>query len=445
MKKLIFTIAFSIGFQLAAGQHMWSMEECMAYAADHSPEVEQVRWDLATAKANQSEAIADFFPSVSAQVGGQYNWGRNIDPESNTYNNVTTFNNGYGLYASLTIFDGGQTFNRYKQARVERQKSLNAVEMRRDDRAIAAMMAFVDAVYYQGAIKIAMARADHSKNVLRQTQLQEELGIKGHPDVAQAQATVADDEYNLVHQRNLFTQAMLNLRAAMNYPQDKEMLLDTMMTNAAPMPLYGSDDAETVYSIAQHTNPTAINAEMTVQSSRYSYRVAKGSLMPTISFNAGISTSYFRNLSGDYTTPSFREQFRNNRGEYISATLSIPIFSNLGRVSNVKRAKYALRRAEAVKEEQLRKLHDDVIAAVTDRNGYAMEILSLQAKVDADYEAYMLNRRRYEEGLISIIDQQLTANTYFASQLSLLQKQMLYVLKNKLVDYYKGNSLWMSK
>ena len=118
MKKLIFTIAFSIGFQLAAGQHMWSMEECMAYAADHSPEVEQVRWDLATAKANQSEAIADFFPSVSAQVGGQYNWGRNIDPESNTYNNVTTFNNGYGLYASLTIFDGGQTFNRYKQARV---------------------------------------------------------------------------------------------------------------------------------------------------------------------------------------------------------------------------------------------------------------------------------------------------------------------------------------
>lgn len=74
-----------------------------------------------------------------------------------------------------------------------------------------------------------------------------------------------------------------------------------------------------------------------------------------------------------------------------------------------------------------------------------MEILSLQAKVDADYEAYMLNRRRYEEGLISIIDQQLTANTYFASQLSLLQKQMLYVLKNKLVDYYKGNSLWMSK
>ena len=173
--------------------------------------------------------------------------------------------------------------------------------------------------------------------------------------------------------------------------------------------------------------------------------MAKGGLMPTISFNAGISTSYFRNLSGDYTSQSFGEQFRNNRGEYISATLSIPLFSNLGRASNVKRAKYALRKAEAAREEQLRKLHDDVAAAVADRNGYAMEILSLQAKVDADNEAYMLNRRRYEEGLISIIDQQLTANTYFASKLSLLQKQMLYVLKNKLVDYYKGNSLWTSK
>ena len=321
MKKIIFTVAFSIGFQLVSGQHLWSMEECMAYAADHSPAVEQVRWDLAIAKADQSQALADFFPSVSAQIGGQYNWGRNIDPESNTYNNVTTFNNGYGLYASLIIFDGGQTFNRYKQARVERKKSLNAVEMRRDDRAIAAMMAFADAVYYQGAIKIAMDRAEHSKNVLRQTQLQEELGLKGHPDVAQAQATVADDEYNLVHQRNLFTQAMLNLRAAMNYPHEKEILLDTVVADTATMPLCESDDAETVYSIARHTNPTAINAEMAVQSSRYSYRVAKGGLMPTISFNAGISTSYFRNLSGDYTSQSFGEQFRNNRGEYISATL----------------------------------------------------------------------------------------------------------------------------
>ena len=40
---------------------------------------------------------------------GQYAWGRNIDPETNTYNNVTTFNNYYQLYAELNVFDGFAT------------------------------------------------------------------------------------------------------------------------------------------------------------------------------------------------------------------------------------------------------------------------------------------------------------------------------------------------
>ncbi len=78
-----------------------------------------------------------------------------------------------------------------------------------------------------------------------------------------------------------------------------------------------------------------------------------------------------------------------------------------------------------------------------DRNGYAMEILSLEAKKNADAEAYRLNKRKYEEGLLSLIDLQLSANTYFSSRVELLQKQMLYLLKEKLVDYYKGNKLWM--
>ena len=82
---------------------------------------------------------------------------------------------------------------------------------------------------------------------------------------------------------------------------------------------------------------------------------------------------------------------------------------------------------------------------MADRQGYAMEILALEAKTDADLEAYTLNRRKFEEGLLSMIDLQISANTYYASRVSLLQKQMLYILKTKLVDYYKGEPLWMSR
>lgn len=457
MKRLILTISLSAAITPAFSQQtegisssetlsgkLWTMEDCMQYAADHSPAVAQARWDLAGSDADRSEALAAFFPSVSMQAGGQFNWGRNIDPETNTYNNVTTFNNGYGIYASVTLFDGGQTFNRYKLARAERARNLNNVQMQRDDRSIATMMAYVDAVYYTGAVRIASDKLERSRNILTLTKLQEELGIKGHPDVAQAEADMAGDEYSLVQQKNLLTQAMLNLRSTMNFPTDMSLSLDTTVINPENT-LMGTDNVETIYSHAVISNPTARDAEMNVTSQRYRYRTAKGLLFPTLSFSAGVSTSYFKTITGGYTAPSFGSQFKNNRGEYISATLTIPLFSNLSRISEVKRARYALEKARSQKEEKLRILHDNIAMAVADRDGYAMEVLSLKAKAEADGEALALNSRKYEEGIMSLIDCQLSANTYYSSKLELLRKQMLYILKNKLVDYYKGNRSWMSK
>ncbi len=422
---------------------IWTMEECMAYSAEHSPAVAKARWDLSTAEANKKEAFADFFPSLSAQVGAQLNWGRNIDPETNTYNDVTTFGNSYGVYLGFSLFDGGRTFNSYKLARSEREKSLNNIQMQRDDRAIATMMAYVDALYYKGAIDIAIDKLRQSEDVLKLTRLQEELGLKSYPDLAQAEATVAGDEYTLVQQQNLYLQSMLKLRSTMNLPDEVEMKLDSAAVGHIE-PLF-SNDSEEIYSRAVTINPEALDAEMNVRAQRYRLLIEKGRLFPTISLNAGISTSYFKNLTSNYSGVGFGQQFRNNRGEYLSFTLSFPLFSNLNIISGIKRNKIALSRSLVEKEERLRQLHDNIVIAVADRNGYAQEILSLEAKTEADRKAYELNNRKYEEGLMSLIDVQLSANTYYSSRLSLLQKQMLYILKNKLVDYYKGNQSWMSR
>lgn len=445
MKKLFTIIATAVAMtaysQEKSDVNPWSMDRCMAYAADHASSVVQALWDVASATATRNEAFANFFPSVSAQIGTQFNWGRNIDPETNTYNDVTTFNNGYSIYASLNLFDGGQTLNRYRRARSERERYLNAVEMRRDDSAIAAMMAFADAVYYLNSIKIAEDKLLQSEGMLLLIRTQEELGIKGRPDVVQAEATVANDKYSLVHNQNLYSQALLTLRSVMNLPFDEPLTVDTAFVGNTPF--FRTEDPESVYAIALATNPKAIDARLLVKQSKFAYNIAKGYLMPTLSLSAGISTSYYKTISGGYASPNFREQFKNNRGEYVAASLSIPIFSGLSRLSEKKRARYAYEQAKEQLDEQKRKLHDEIVAAVMDRDGYAMEIASLKAKTEADAEAYRLNTRKYEEGLLSLIDLQLSANTYFSSRVELLQKQMLYVLKEKLVEYYKGNRLWM--
>lgn len=438
LNELIFITLLCTGTGTMKGES-WSMDRCMAYAADHAVEVNKARLSADTDKAQLQQAVADFFPSVSASAGAQFSWGRNIDPETNTYNNITNFSNAYSIGASLTLFDGARTINRWKQAKAARQASLTNIELCRDEKALEVMAAYVDAVYCNGAVSLAESRLDDSRQTLLLARRREELGVGSLPDVAQAEAQTAADEYTLVNRRNLRDIAMLRLLEAMNLDADTPLSCDTTLLNL--MPALSSDNADDIFAFASVNNPKAVSSEFNVKANRLQYSVAKGSYFPTITLNAGISTNYFKTLSGGYEAVGFASQFRNNVGEYVSVSVHIPIFSNLSNFTAVRRARNSWQSARLDRDNTLHKLRSEIAQAIADRDGYGAEIVSLERKAQADSLAYSLNRRKYEEGLLSLIDLQISANSLDDSRLQLLQRRMLYAIKSRLVDYYKGAPL----
>lgn len=101
-RNLLILLSLAVGFQLYANEP-WTVERCMQYAADHGHTVRQQKFSLDDSHAAKTQAIGAFLPNVSGYVNGQLNFGRAIDPETNTYTDVSTLYNGYGLQASLTI------------------------------------------------------------------------------------------------------------------------------------------------------------------------------------------------------------------------------------------------------------------------------------------------------------------------------------------------------
>lgn len=204
----------------------WSLDDCMKYAVKHATEVKREVVNVRQRKQDYQHAVAGFLPTVSGGVQGQYAWGRNIDPETNTYNNVTTFNNYYQLYAELNVFDGFATINALKQAKLSRDYSATAMRKIQDDRAIDVMQKYVDAAYAEASIQIASEKLNESKRMLAKMKRLYELGEKGRPDVVQMESQVAEDEYNLTHQENVAKQSLLALKSAMNFPVDEELKLE---------------------------------------------------------------------------------------------------------------------------------------------------------------------------------------------------------------------------
>lgn len=412
----------------------WTLDSCIAYASSHALDVKKSVVAISSAKAELGSALGALLPTIDGGVSGQFSWGRNIDPETNTYNTINTFNSNYSIEASVTLFDGGRTLNRFRQARMALSRSRNALQQTRDERAIDVMGKFVDAVYYKESIQLAEEKLAESRRLLEKTRRMFELGMKARPDVAQLVSQVAGDEYTLTQQRNLFTTSLLALKSSMNYP-----LADTLTLAAfcEEKPIVMQEEANAIYNYAAANSPRALEAEFALKDARYDYRIQKGYLAPTISLGGQVATNYYTVLGAGVTSTSFGSQFHNNMGEYVYASVSIPIF-DFSTYKNIKKARHQVETAQLERDETLRQLHDDIAQAVADRDGYAMETLSLERKVESDSTAYVLSCRKYEEGMLSTFDLHTAANTLLESRVTLLQKQLLLVIKQRLVDYYKG-------
>lgn len=447
MKQILLTTVLSFGLAAltAAQEKMWTLDECMRYAVENSPAVKKQVYTHNTYKAEYNAAVASFFPSAEIGVNAQYNYGRSIDPKNNTYNNVSTFNNAYQLNASIPVFQGGRLINQWRLSKLNKKLGKNDIEKQKDDLALQTMQDYMDVVYYQGTIKIAAEKLEESSRTLYKTQRQEELGLKGKADVAQMEAQVAGDDYTLTHQQNLYNIALLKLKEDMNLPADLPFEVDTLLAEKAYMAM--SESPEDIYDYASENNPTALQADFNWKAKKMQYLIAKGRLLPTISFQAGVSTNYFKDLNPDLQDPNyepttpFSSQFKNNRGEYLAFSLSFPLFDGLSRVTEARRARNNMRIAHETKMEVLRQLQTAVEQAVLDREGYAKETIQMEKKVRSEGLAYQVTLRKYEEGLMSSLDVQTSSNTLANSKADLLQRKLMYLLKCKLVDYYKGKPL----
>ena len=236
MRKTIgFVIMLSVAYA-GWGQPSWTVEQCMRYAVKHNHEVTQQRLTVEDYRSDKTQAVGAFLPSLHASVGNQYNFGRAIDPETNTYTNVSTFYNGYSVSASIPLFDGFQRVSEWRLAKANLLMGRQGLRAKQDEVALAVFQAYIDLLYYQGTVEMARQKRAESAQLLHQTRTMAEVGTKSEADVAQMEATHAADDYEVTRQEGLLAQALLALKRQMNYPAEETLAVEPMADSGASGP-----------------------------------------------------------------------------------------------------------------------------------------------------------------------------------------------------------------
>lgn len=421
---------------------MMSLKDCMEYAAENAAQVQVQRTNVGDARLDRRDAILTAFtPSIEASTYGYYRWGRSIDPETNTYVTTTSLNNGWSVSAGITLFDGFSALNNIKIAKTSLSMGLTRERQEEDKVCLATMEAYFNVLYYTELVGILAEQVENAQSALTLASRQEELGVKGHADVVQMEADLADREYELVSARNSLADAKITLEDVMLWPVGEELVIDTSLDSldATTSGASGNVIVEDIILKARASMPSVIVAKGALDNARYALRTAKWQFLPTLGLYGGWSTSYYT-YPGQvgYTPTPYWNQFTNNGGEYLQLSLSIPIYDRLSKFTKLSKRRNEYRRAAIEYDKSLRDVESEVRRAVSDCDGAESALLQAERRADAQEEAYRLNSRKFEQGLISSIEYNTASSNYLKAKAERLNALLKWQLKRRVVSYYKG-------
>ena len=438
---MFFAIMFlgSLGFTKAQDTVTMSLKDCMRYAVEHSTKMRIQKADNCDAQIDRRDAILDAFtPQVSGSTYAYYNFGRSIDPETNTYSLTTSFHNGYSVSAGIVLFNGFQAVNNLKITKTAQQMGITKEQQLEDQICLATMEAYCNVLYYSEMEKALQGQVATAEKALQLATKQEELGQKSHADVVQMQSDMAERQYQLTTCRNNLNNAMITLKDVMFWPIDEPLKIDGSMGETMPL-LAHSEDVSMMVEQAKNRMPSVALAEGTLNNARLALKTARWQTLPTLALYGGWSSSYFTYPGKDgYVPTPYFEQIKNNRGEYVQLSMSIPIYDRLSKHSNIAKRKNALDRAEADYEQTLQTVEAEVRRAIADRDGTADAMHQAEIRANLQQEAFALNGKRFEQGLISSIEYQTASNNYLNALAEQLNARLQYFIKNSVVKYYGG-------
>ena len=333
--------------------------------------------------------------------------------------------------------------NNIKISKTSLMMGIEQEQKAKDELCLATMEAFSNVVYYTKLSEIVRGQVENLEAALKLSRMQEELGQKGYADVVQTEADLADMQYKLILAQNNRADALITLKDLMFWEEDEE--LEINMETVEERYSLGEYDSEeqcrAALDFALAHNPAVLIAKGKMDNAKLDLRTAKWKFAPSISLYGGVSSSYFTYPGREgYTPKPFGDQLNGNLGEYVQLSISIPIYNKLQRHSNLRKKQNSYKRAEAEYASALRQVSSEVERAVQDRDGAGSALNQAERREEAQEEAWSLNVKKFEQGLISAIDFRKASDELLSAKAERLNAMLKWQLKRSVVKYYNGIS-----
>lgn len=411
----------------------WTLKECIDYALKNNIKIQTSVISVASSREDIKEASASLFPSLSFSTTHQVGYQPFIDSDMSQTDKVS-YVGDYGLNASWVVWNGNKNRNNIKlqklsghQANLNLEENINSIQEQ-------IVQLYVQILYVNEAVDVNAQILEISKQNADRGKEMYDVGSLSKADLAQLDAQVATDEYNLVNIKGELEDYKLQMKNLLRLDYDYVFDIalpgstDAQALNAIP-------SAKEVLEKALSLRPEIQNAKLGIEASNLDIEIAKAGYKPTVSLSGGIGTN---TLTG---AQNWTNQMKSNFSGSLGVTLSIPIFDNRSAKTAVNKAKMNLQQSELEAEDTRSNLALTIqgfwINAVTNQQRFR----SAQVSVSSAEESYGLLSEQFRLGLKNIVELTNAKTVLLNAQQSRLESKYMTILYLQLLNFYKGEEM----
>ena len=426
-----------------AEARQWTLGDCVNYALANNISLKKTKVQQLTALEDVKQSQAALLPSLDFSTSQNITYrpwpesGRQTVANGYVQSSVdkTYYNGSYSVSGNWTVWNGGRHTNQVKLNKLTEQQAVLDSAQTANNILEQIVQLYVQILYSNEAIKVNKSSLETSKANEERGKTMVSVGKMSKADLAQLTSQRAQDEYNIVEAESNLRNYKRQLKQLLQITNDDEF--DVAVPEATDaMALEAVPALNDVYTATIEHRPEIKAAQLGVESSDLSLKIAKAQRLPTIGLNLGVATNT-TSMSNDAWGAQMKTNFNVGGG----VTLSIPLFDN--RSSKTAANKAMLQRESYMldmKDKQTT-LYSTVenywLQAVTNQNKFkAAQVSTQSAQV-----SYDLLSEQFRLGLKNIVELMTGKDNLLKAQQNELQSKYLAILNLNMLNFYKTGEL----
>ncbi len=467
---LVLLLATSLVGQ-TADKKVYTLKECVDIALQNNLTVKRSALGLKNADINLDQSRYTMLPSLNVSGSGGSNFGRSIDPTTNSFIDQKIDNVNVNANASLLLFNALRVMNTIRQSVNDKAAAESDYSKAKNDVILNVITLYTSVIFNQELFQNAQFQLKTTQQQLERTKRLEQAGSVPLGNVLDLEAQNATNELNLIQRENTYNLSLLQLKQSMQLPASTPLEVEVPALSVEELSTLQS--TEQIYDIAKQNLPEIKAAVFRKESSSYALRASKGALFPRLSLNANAFTNYSsaakvlnnpieinnptigylgndqtaivrsfgKTFTGTFAEKQFGNQFSDNLSQSVTLNLTIPLFNGYTSRASVERNKVSTIQANINLVDAENRLRQAIETAHNDATAAAKTFASSAKAVKAREEAFRMTKQRYDAGASNYVDYQVSENNLFQAKSDQVRAKYDLIFKKKVLDFYQGKPI----